>query len=149
MVAESVLTMAAKQEDIKEGAGVDTTDTEIHNNQNPLRDPDEEQGQVDVEREGEGEGEGEGDEADIVSGGGESIPITEEEVHAEPNDDDDDDDDDDDADIEMSHIYKDSATDVIPTHQNPLHMHNNGSDENIAATSVQARNKNLEEEQKC
>ena len=30
-------------------------------------------------------------------------------------------DDNDDTDIEISHIYKDSATDVIPIHQNPMH----------------------------
>ena len=109
--------MAAEQEDTKI-VGVDPK--EKHDN--PLHDPDEEQGQV----EGEGEVEAE------VSGG----EIIAEESHPES-------DDSDDSDIEMSHIYKASATDVIPTHQNPMHDPEDVVCLEKNITSVQAQNMEL------
>ena len=58
-----------------------------------------------------------------------------EEVHAQS--------DNDDVGIEISHIYKDRAADVIPTHQNPMHGPEGmiRLDKNI--TSVQAQNMDL------
>ena len=123
---DRLLTMDAEQEDT-DAAGVAAE--QMHDN--PLRGPDEEQGQG----EGEGEGEGEGGVEAEVSGG---VSIAEESRPESNNDD---------ADIEMSQIYKDSATngDVIPTHQNPMHDRFPEDrirlDENI--TSVQAQNKDL------
>ena len=114
---DRLLTITTEQEDTK-AAGVDAE--KIRDNH--LHDPDEEQGQV------EGEG-----QVEAAASGGESIV---EGSHPES-------DDNDDSDIEMSHIYKDSAADVIPIHQNPMHDPEDigSNDRNI--TTVKAPNMEL------
>ena len=109
------------------GAGVATTEMEMHDNP-LLRDPDEEQGQVD----------GDGEEGQVEAAAATEEDTIAEEVHAEPNNDDDDD-----ADIEMSHIYKDSATNVIPIHQNPMHEQEDEGVNDRNITTVKAQNMEL------
>ena len=91
---DRLLMMAVEQEGAK-AAGVDAE--KMHDN--PMRDLDKEQGQVEGER-----------QVEAAASGGESIVAG---SHPESHNDD--------VGIEISHIYKDSATDVIPIRQNPMH----------------------------
>ena len=120
ILKSNILDVAAEQENTK-AAGVDAE--KMHDN--PMRDPDEEEGQI------KGEG-----QVEAAVSGGESIV---EGSHGEP----DDDDDDDDADIEISHIYRSSAADVIPIRQNPMHDQEDEGVNDRNITTVKAQNMEL------
>ena len=99
-----------------------TETTNMHDN--PLHDPDEEQGQVTVDEE-----ELDSDIEDSIANESYVDSIR--------------DDDDEDTDIGISHVYRDSATDVVPMQLNPMRDPESlgNSDRNIAA--VQAENMEL------
>ena len=119
----------------KDKVGDNTETTEMHDN--PLHDPDEEQGQVKKDEEEQAS-----DKEDFIA----------DESHVDSiirNDDNED------TDIDISHVYRDSGTDVIPMRLNPMRdpedLGNN--DRNIAAVQdevmqLKSKNASLEYEKR-